>query len=314
MLKHIAPDVRVIGVEVAGQDSMSQSIRASDLLSLPRVDRFCDGTAVATPGRLTMQLCSRYLSETITITNSQVCAAIQLLWEQKRLVPEPSGAIALAGLLLAMKGGTVEPANEKCVCIVSGGNVDFLTLPLIVKGSQAAQPTRRYFRFHIDERSGSLIGLLDNFLDGINIVDFRYGKTGHEAATPVLGLQAKPERFDALLQAMQSAGQQFEDVTEHQTTMYRIIAFRPDLATHPYFLHIDFPDRPGALRDLMRKASSLTSICYFNFNDTGQAEGHALIGFEFADPTGREKLHEILRHMQFAFKAVNVTPLMGQAD
>jgi len=313
LLKHLAPDVRVIGVEVDGQDSMSRSIRASDLLSLPRVDRFCDGTAVATPGRITMELCSRYLSETITITNTQVCAAIQLLWEQKRLVPEPSGAIALAGLLLAMQDGSVDPVNEKCVCIVSGGNVDFLTLPLIVKGSQAAQPSRRYFRFHIDERNGSLIGLLDKFLDGINIVDFRYGKTGHEIASPVLGLQATSKRFEEFIAALESAGQQFEDVTEHQATMYRIIAFRPDLASHPYFLHIDFPDRPGALRDLMRKASPLTSICYFNFNDTGQAEGHALIGFEFTDPADRDGLHEILRGMRFAFKAVDVAPLMSDA-
>lgn len=310
-LKKNAPDVRVVGVEVRGQDSMSQSISESRQISLSKVDRFCDGTAVATPGNLTWQLCREYLDEIITVSNEQVCGAIQQLWEQERLVPEPSGAIALAGLLLATQDRTIDPRTQICAAIVSGGNVDFRTLPMIVQRSQFAQATRRFFRFDIAERNGSLIGLLDQFLEGINIIDFRYGKTGLDSAAPVLGLSALPEQFELFLDKLRAAKQPFEEVTADQATLYRIIAFRPDLTRFPYFLHIDFPDRPGALRELMREVSSLTSICYFNFNDTGQSEGHALIGFDFEKQSDRDILLQVIEDLHFTCADVDVSPLMG---
>jgi threonine dehydratase len=311
LMKHKAPHVKVIGVEVRGQDSMSQSIREARQLSLGKVDRFCDGTAVATPGNLTWEVCRECLADTVVVSNEQVCGAIQALWEEERLVPEPSGAIALAGLLQASRDGRVDPHSQVCVAIVSGGNVDFRTLPMIVQRSQLALATRRFFRFEIEERNGSLIGLLDQFVEGINIVDFRYGKTGDESAAPVLGLSGSTAQFEPFLERLRVAGQSFEEVTENQATLYRIIAFRPDLTQHPCFLHIDFPDRPGALRELMREVSSLASICYFNFNDTGQAEGHALIGFDFARPSDREVLLKVVEDKQFAYADVDVSSLMG---
>ena len=311
IVKTLKPDAMVFGVEVVGQDSMACSLRYDKRVSLDNVDRFCDGTAVATPGNLTLDICRQFLNGVITVSNEQVCAAIQTMWEQSRLVPEPSGGMALAGLLEAADAGTINPARQQCVAIVSGGNTDFLTLPLIVKRAQLVQPSRRFFQFEIEERNGALIGLLDQFVDGINIVDFRYGKTGPHAAAPVLGLSAQPEQFGPFIDRLRNAGQKFEEVTEHQTTQYRIIAFRPDLTTHSYFYHIDFPDRPGALRDLMREVSSLTSICYFNFNDTGQSEGHALVGFDFSDPEDRHQLCDVLKAKQFAYKEVDIRPLLG---
>lgn len=311
-LRQHLPNVRVIGVEVEGQNSMWRSMLKAERTSMDEVDRFCDGTAVATPGAMTWEICRKYLDgDIITVSNPQVCDAIRLLWEGERVVPEPSGAIALAGLIEASKSGRVDPTNQNCAAVVSGGNVDFRTLPRIIEGSRLVDASRHFFRFEIDEQSGSLIDLLDQFLDDINIVDFRYGKTGPTRAAPVLGLHIRPDQFDSFIARLESAGQVFREVTEHQVTMYRVIPFRPDLAQNPAFMRIDFPDRPGALRELMRDASSLTSICYFNYVDTGEAEGHALIGFEFENPGDRDLLTALLERRSFEYSEVDVSSLLG---
>ncbi len=297
---------RVIGVEVVGQDSMTQSLLHQEQVTLGAVDRFCDGTAVGKAGNLTWEICRDYLADTMTVTNEEVCAAIQTLWEEKRVITEPSGAIGLAGLRKAWSQSLIDPARSRCGTILTGGNTDFLTLPLIVKRSQLAQSTRRYFRFEISERNGSLIDLLDQFMDGINIIDFQYGKQNPGEATPVLGLSGSAEQLTEFVRRIGNSTIGVTEVTDHQATLFRAIPFRPDLVQHPIFLHVDFPDRPGALREMMREISQLTNICYFNFNDSGQSEGHALIGFEFDAVAGQKQLFNAIDRMDFRYQLVNM--------
>ena len=305
-VKHVAPHVRVIGVEVDEQDSMRQSIEAGKRITLENVSRFCDGTAVACPGVHTFEFCRDNLDEIIVVTNDQVCRAIQLTWEEKRLITEPSGAIALAGALTRN-----HDKSHKVVVVTSGSNTDFLTIPIIARRSRLTQPTRCYYQFEISEKNGSLIGLLDQLMDGINIVDFQYGKTSHDCASPVLGFNGTQGELDQFSSRIQSSEIQALEVTGEETVAYRVIPFQPELTTSPCFLQIDFPDRPGALREMMRKCSSLTSICYFNYQESGQSSGRALIGFEFQSEENRKEFFEILDRFQFKHTEVNAARLLG---
>lgn len=304
-MRQLSPSTKVIGVEVFGQNSMQFSLERDTISRLDDVDIFCDGTAVIQPGELTYGICRDYLDEVITVTNEKVCAAIQVLWEERRVITEPSGAIGFAGMLEFMKERELD-ANSKCCAVISGANTDFLTLPLIVKKSQLAQPSRCYYRFEIDERTGSLIELLDLLFENINIVDFQYGKVSDTTAFPVLGLEATPEQQSLLLEKIRRSEIKAEDITSNQSTAYRVIPFRPDLTHDSEFYHVDFPDRPGALRELMREISSSTNICYFNFNDTGQIQGHALIGFEFSSLNNKNRFAEIMARLQFQFQVAEL--------
>ena len=295
LMKMRSPNTKVIGVEVTGQDSMGRSIKAKKRLVLPSVDSFCDGTAVACPGEHTYQACQQFVDEFVTVTNDQVCRAIQTLWDEKRLITEPSGAIAMAGFL------QYETA-EKAVVIVTGSNTDFLTLPTIARVSQLAQPSRRYYQFLIEEAKGSLIELLDLLGDDWNIIDFQYGKSAYDQAWPVLGFQATADEWEPFEQRLHEHGIQARDVTDDDAVAYRVIALQPDLAANPTYLRIDFPDRPGALRDLMRRVSSLTNICYFNFLESGESEGHALIGFEFESEAEKNEFFTILGELNFGYR------------
>ncbi len=304
--KHKSPATKIIGVEVEGQDSMRQSLAAQQRITLKEVDRFCDGTAVALPGAITFELCKSLLDEIVTVTNDEVCAAIQVAWEEKRLITEPSGAIALAAVLAN------RPAHdESVVAVVSGSNTDFLTIPVIARRSQMSKPSLRYFQFEISENKGSLINLLDQLMDGVNIVDFQYGKTSLDTAAPVLGFNATPEELDQFVARLNSTTISATEVSGDQTVAYRVIPFQPGLTRDPCFLRVDFPDRPGALRELMRRSSGLTSICYFNFIESGESEGHALIGFEFEMPSMRDQFFEVLNELNFAHSFVNASRLLG---
>jgi threonine dehydratase len=88
-----------------------------------------------------------------------------------------------------------------------------------------------------------------------------------------------------------------------------VIPFRSDLIHDPVFLHIDFPERIGALRDLMREVSAFAGICYFNYAESGTEEGQALIGFQCAD---RLRLLSALERLQYPYHEIEMGDLLGR--
>ncbi len=284
---------QVIGVEVENQDCMRQSWVAGQRVELADVDSFCDGTAVAKPGRFTFELCRKYLDRIVCVSNAEVCAAIQAAWNAGRFLPEPSGAISLAGACRE----TSESADEsaKRAVIITGCNMDFRTIPRIVRQNDQPAANRRYFRFTIAESAGALIRLLDKFMYDLNIVDFQYGKCDEKIARPVLGVEGPDAQLNELAKRTQEDGCQTLDASDHPMSQFRVIPFREEICSAVTFMQVDFPNRPGALRELMRRISPITNICFFDFVDTGESEGHGLIGFELLYESSK---HQILAEME----------------
>lgn len=280
------PRARIIGVEGVGQASMKASLAAGTPVTIADVDRFCDGTAVTRPGDLTFALCRQVLDDIITVTNEEVCAAIQTLWELNRVIPEPSGAMGLAGLVRHAEDHPEAMRGKRVAAILCGANMDFGQLTLIAGGAAVGAHTRRYFRFRIGETRGGLLGLLDCVPD-ISIAAFLYGKTDPEQAWPVLAFQGTPEQINHLHETLREQGLAFEDVTGHADIRYRVIPYTPALFHDPLMMRVHFPERRGALRDFLRQASDVASICYFNYRYTGETIGRALMGFEFERPEDR---------------------------
>ncbi len=289
---------RVIGVEVENQNSMQQSKLAGRCVTLTQVDTFCDGTAVRRPGDFTYEVCSRLLDQIITVTNEDVSSAMKAAWDIGRFIPEPSGAIGLAGAMIH----TDKDRNEKVGVVITGSNMDFKTLPRVVSKSAPKQIRRRYFKFRIAEENGSLIQLLDKFMLDLNIVDFQYGKTDARLAEPVLGIEGPKSQLDKLAATVTSDA---EEISGESLSEFRVIPFRPDLCARPLFLKVDFPNRPGALRELMRRISGSTNICYFNFVDSGELEGHALIGFELIQNDSVQKIRTAMTELGLKFQTAN---------
>ncbi len=279
-LKTYWPRIETVGVEGIGQASMTAALTAGEPVGLSEVDIFCDGTAVRKAGALPFQICRQTLDRVETVTNAEVSSAIRVLWETLRCVSEPSGAMGLAAVLKSR----ANLAGKRVLLLVSGANMDFLQLGLIAQSEGAASAVSRTLRIRISEQAGTMLALLDTCFSGINITDFQYGKQNAHDAWPIFTVSAEdPALLDALPSRLDAAGYKWQDLTGAVDVAFRAIPLRGDLLSYPLFLRLDFYERPGALHDFLDKSiRGRASICYFNYRQSGERIGRALIGLEFS--------------------------------
>ena len=77
---------------------MYESLRAGRLVTLDRVGTFADGVAVRRVGEETFRVASEVVDEIILVSTDEICAAIKDIFEDVRVVVEPAGALAVAGM------------------------------------------------------------------------------------------------------------------------------------------------------------------------------------------------------------------------
>lgn len=134
-IKTHRPDVKVFGVQASDSDAMARSLEAGRRVTLPRVGLFADGTAVKCVGRLTFCQCRRHADGMLRVDTSAVCAAIRDVYQETRCVPEPSGALALAGL---KQYAAIRPTPlGSLVAVVSGANMNFDRLSYVAEHAGA---------------------------------------------------------------------------------------------------------------------------------------------------------------------------------
>ncbi|MDY0029539.1 MAG: threonine ammonia-lyase, biosynthetic [Pseudobdellovibrionaceae bacterium] len=304
-LKVHHPLTKIIGVEGVGQASMTASLQRGEPVTLHEVDTFCDGTAVKRPGDFTFNICRKTIDEMVNVTNEEVCSAIQKFWDAKRVIPEPAGAMGLAGMIKFAAENPEKVRGKKLLCILCGANMDFGKLALISSQSAIGANRRRYLRFHLSEKSGSMLALLDKIFADVNVTEFQYGKMSDVEAYPVIAFEALPEKMDFLQQNLQKEHIVFEDITEDPDVRYRVINYNPALFHHPVMLHIHFPERKGALREFMRQISGIANVVYFNYVYTGETIGRALMGFEFEKAEDHARFFEIVAQSPVESKSVS---------
>ena len=117
---HLSPGIRVIGVEPAGGDDAARSFRTRTLQRVEDPQTIADGARTQSLGSLTFPLVLRHVSDVITVTDEQIVEAMRFVWERMKLVVEPTGALAVAGVL----SGAIPVRDRRVGIILSGGNVD----------------------------------------------------------------------------------------------------------------------------------------------------------------------------------------------
>jgi threo-3-hydroxy-L-aspartate ammonia-lyase len=119
-VKALLPSAEVIGVEPAGADDTSRSIRAGRRVSLETADTIADGLRVLAPGELTFPINQRLLHDVVTVHDAAIIEAMTLCFARLKVVVEPSGATPLAALLT----GAVRARGRRVAVVLSGGNID----------------------------------------------------------------------------------------------------------------------------------------------------------------------------------------------
>jgi len=282
-LKLHYPGIRIIGVEAEGQSSMKASLAAGRPVTLDSVDRFCDGTAVRRPGNLCFEICRDTLDEVITVSNDAVSAAMETTWRIGRFIPEPSGALGLAGLMAFAEARPDAVRGKRLLGLICGANMDFSKLRLISAAAAMGAHRQRWLRIGIAETGGSLLDLIETQFAGFNIAAFQYGKVDAARAWPVIAVEGAPAALDEAVAAAVAAGLSVEDVSGEPDIRFRAIRYDPRNIAHPAAFQVQFPERKGALRELLRAIAGHANICYFNYVYTGEEVGRALMAFELAD-------------------------------
>jgi len=295
-LKKYWPECKVIGVEGEGQASMKAAIAAGQPVELEYLDVFCDGTAVRKAGENTFKICNELLEEIVTVTNDEVCHGIRRLWETVRAIPEPSGAMGLAAIAKDYAAGKIKP-GEKVLSIISGANMDFAQLATISRRAGIGSKQRRFLRVPIPEGNGSLLGFLKDLPEEVSIVDLQYGRVGSEVQFPVLGMIGSVEDYAKVDLLLEQRGVTAADVSTEEIVGYRIINYEPELFTCPLFVNIEFPERAGAFQQFMEKLSKFASLCYFNYEYSGERVGRALVGMDFENEAAKESCKALLNDM-----------------
>jgi threonine dehydratase len=119
-VKALQPGARIVGVEPEVGDDVARSLRAGERVAVEVGRTIADGQQIPTPGERPWQVITALVDDVVTVSDAEIVEAMRLLFERVKVVAEPSGASALAGLLagrVALRGGTVG-------VVISGGNVD----------------------------------------------------------------------------------------------------------------------------------------------------------------------------------------------
>jgi threonine dehydratase len=283
------PGIALIGVEGEGQASMTAAFAAGKPVALEAVDLFCDGTAVRQAGQLPFEVCQETLDKIITVSNAEVSQAMRVLWEGLRAVSEPSGAMGLAAALQEREKWT----GKRILVVLCGANIDFQQLGVIASSTGAEAASAHTVRVRIPERQGAMLALLDGCFAGLNIADFQYGKNDQNEAWPVFTVTGGA--MEDLSAKLNAAGVPWQELNSAVDVQFRAIPLRGDLLSFPLFLRLDFYERPGALHDFLDTViRGSASFCYFNYRQSGERIGRALIGLDFESAAAMESFRATL--------------------
>ena len=296
-VKQLYPRVRIIGVEPEDAAAMYQSLQAGKRVTLERVGMFADGVAVRRVGEETFDLVRRYVDEILLVDTDEICAAIQDIFEDTRAIPEPAGALAVAGIKRylersAAAGGGIR--EQRLVAIISGANMNFDRLRHVAE-------REALLAVEIPERRGSFLQFCEA-LGQRSITEFNYRCNGSERARVFVGfaLGHGHDEANAVSAQLRGAGYEVADMSGNEVAKlhvrYMIGGPAPamDAAVDELLYRFEFPERPGALLRFLKSVGTSWNISLFHYRNHGSDYGRVLAGIQVP----KAEREDFLQHLQ----------------
>ncbi len=307
-VKYIYPRTKIIGVEAQGSACLHAAMQSGRRVKLPSetLDLFADGVSVAQIGKETFKIARRYVDDVVVANIDEICAAIKDVFEETRVVAEPAGALAVAGMKRYLANHKVASA----VAVVSGANVNFDRLRHISERAEIGEQREAILAVTIDERQGSFLRFCRT-LGKRSITEFNYRWAADNAAHIYVGLQVStPDDKAGVLADLDDKGYAVVDMTENEAAKLHVrhmVGGRSPGATDELLFRFEFPERPGALLKFLTGVGASWNITLFHYRNHGSAYGRVLVGFAAAR-SERAKLVGFLKKIGYRFWEENDNP------
>ena len=130
--KHLLPNIAVFGAEPERGNDMQQSLRAGRIVSIDVPRTICDGQQTQAVGRHPFEVIQALVSDVLTVPDPAVVDAMRFVFERMKQVLEPSGACALAALMLNRD----RFRGQRVGVTLSGGNIDVVRFMALMGGTE----------------------------------------------------------------------------------------------------------------------------------------------------------------------------------
>jgi len=151
-LKQMNPEIRIIGVEANGSQSMKLSIEKGQITSLNSLNTIADGIAVKTPGKLNFEAVRQYVDEIVVVNDAEIARTAYLLLQRAKILAEPAGVAAMAAVLYSKT--VIE--HRKVVAVISGGNINMGLLQQVLEKGMMDEGMRARIQVLIPDQAGEL--------------------------------------------------------------------------------------------------------------------------------------------------------------
>lgn len=295
-LKRLRPETKIIGVETFDADAMTRSLASGHSVPLDQVGLFSDGTAVKEIGNETLRLASEYVDEMISVNTDAICAAIKDVFEDTRVIPEPAGALAIAGAKAWLAQHRLRDKTVLAIC--SGANMNFDRLRFVAERAEVGEQREAVLAVTIPERPGAF-RILCGLLGKRNVTEFSYRYADPSTAHVFVGVSIH-RRADAtrLLEHLSAHGFPAVDLTDDDIAKshirYMVGGRAPSgIVRDERLYRFSFPERPGALLHFLNQMQPEWNISLFHYRNHGADYSHALVGLQVPD-ADIARLHTVL--------------------
>ncbi len=281
-IKSVDPAIKIVGVEHDEAASMHCAFAAGERVILEHVGIFADGAAVKQAGQEPFRICREHVEEIMLVNSDEICAAVKDIFEDTRAIPEPAGALALAGLKNYVAREGIQGQN--LLAIFSGANVNFDRLRHIAELAALGEQREALICTTIPERPGSFRALCHDLGPRL-ITEFNYRYADNKDAHVFAGIQLRKgvAEKEALIQHLQDKGYGTIDLSNDEVAKMHIrymVGGHASQAEHEILYRFEFPERSGALLYFLSNMGDRWNISLFHYRNHGAAYGRVLMGIQ----------------------------------
>ena len=213
LAKQLNPNIKVIGVEPAGANCMQESLKAGKVITLDKAQTIADGTAVKTPGENIFKYIKENVDEIITVEDEELIVSFLDIMENHKMVVENSGLLTVASLR------KINCKGKKIVSVLSGGNMDIITVSSIVQHGLIERDRIFTFTVRLPDKPGELLNVAKILADlQGNVIKLEHNQfvsiNRNEAVELTITLEAfGHEHKSRILKGLADAGYEINLVT-----------------------------------------------------------------------------------------------------